>query len=206
MRLKAIADDRTKVNLLSIIIGGTGLLAVLTTFSTPELNMIFLGENPFAIKRDAIASVMAWPFGGFAFVALLLQVVAEVMGDKLPSRRCSLRYYAVFSVSVLVAVLILVYFLNVVGGRVAKSYWWPQIVRSHTEMFGSAEFLVEHDGWRADQLETKDQLLPSHRAANLEAVEQNISQIEKLLELPPMNGDLRTRVARLKPYFVQTHP
>jgi hypothetical protein len=56
------AMDRTILNLLSLIIGGSGIFVVLTKFNVPELNMSFLGENPFAIKRDAIDNVMTWIF------------------------------------------------------------------------------------------------------------------------------------------------
>ena len=44
--------DRTILNIVSILIGGAGLVTALTGFNVPQLNMSFWGENPFAVKRD----------------------------------------------------------------------------------------------------------------------------------------------------------
>ncbi|MEK7781996.1 MAG: hypothetical protein AAB370_10905 [Verrucomicrobiota bacterium] len=202
-KFKFIVGDRARVNLLSIIIGGAGLLATLTVFASPELNMSFLGENPFAVKRETIESIMAWPFGCLAIVALSLQVVAEILGDDLPPRLRSKKYYCWYSLIVIVAVVLAVGVLNLAGKQFAKSYWWPEVIQSHSEMFSSTKFLIEHDGWRADQLSMKDKLSESSRETNLQAAEQNLAQIEKLLELPPLKSDLRARAARLKIYFDQ---
>jgi hypothetical protein len=78
--------DRTQYNLFSILLGGAGLLIVLTHFNAPELNYSFIGENPFAIKRDIVEGVLNWVFTAVAVVALLLQLIAEIFGKDWPER------------------------------------------------------------------------------------------------------------------------
>ena len=68
------------MNLLSFIIGGGGLFVVLTKFNVPELNMMFFGENPFAIKRDTIDTVMTWIFTVMTLIGILLQIYSEILG------------------------------------------------------------------------------------------------------------------------------
>jgi magnesium-transporting ATPase (P-type) len=193
--------DRTQFNLATILIGGAGILTALTHFNVPELNMVFLGENPFAIKRDVIEDVVTWTFTSLALVALLLQIFAEVCGESWPQRKHSKLYYFWFSVLGLLLICGLVWLLTICSYRIAKTIWWPKIVQSETELFKSATFLVEHDGWRPDQINLKDKLPESYRTVNLEAANENISQIEKLLELPSGNADISTRISRLKLIF-----
>jgi hypothetical protein len=106
--------DRTILNLLSLFIGGSGLFVVLTKFNVPELNMSFLGENPFAIKRDAIENVMTWIFTGVALVGLLLQIFGEIWSDRLPSRQHTIRFYVWFSSASLVAAIAIVFLLTAI--------------------------------------------------------------------------------------------
>jgi len=54
--------DKTIINLATILISGTGLFVVLTKFNVPELNMSFVGGNPYAVKRDIIEGVMSFVF------------------------------------------------------------------------------------------------------------------------------------------------
>ena len=193
--------DRTQFNLVSILIGGAGLLTVLTHFNAPELNMIFLGENPFAVKRDAIEDIITWVFTGLALFALLLQIFAEICGEDWPQRKHTRQYYVWFSIIGCILVAGFVWLLTIVSYQIAKPIWWPKIVQEEAEGFKSVTFLLEHDGWRPDQLNLKEKLPESYRLVNLEATKERISQIEKLLELPLENADIPTRIARLKPYF-----
>ncbi len=189
------------VNLLTILVGGAGVFTALTGFNVPELNVTYLGENPYAIKRDAIQEVMTWLFAGLAMLALLLQVIAGIWGERLLERVHSKRYYLWFSVVVFIGISFLVCGLTVTGERVAKSIWWPKIKSAQSERFQDAEFVIEHDGWRSEQLVIKSQLPAKHRETNLQSAEEGIADIEKLLELPPVKADIRVRLARLKPYF-----
>ncbi|MFA6472823.1 MAG: hypothetical protein WCU00_12360, partial [Candidatus Latescibacterota bacterium] len=52
--------DKTSLNLISILISGAGLFAVLTKYNVPELNMTYLDGNPFAEKREVIDCFMTW--------------------------------------------------------------------------------------------------------------------------------------------------
>jgi hypothetical protein len=202
LKLKANhALDCTMVNLLTILVGGAGIFTALTGFNVPELNLAYLDQNPFAIKRDAIEDVLTWLFASLAVLALFLQVVAGIWGERLSERVHSRRYYFWFSVGVFITISLLVWALTTVGKSVAKSVWWPKVVSGQTEGFRSAEFLIEHDGWRSDQLAIKSELPAENRKVNLQGAEDRIADIEKLLELPPMKADIRTRMARLKPYF-----
>ncbi|MDF0673185.1 MAG: hypothetical protein P0120_02415 [Nitrospira sp.] len=107
--------DRTLINLLSILVGGAGLFTVLTGFNVPELNMSFWGENPYAVKRDAIDNTMKWMFTLVASLGLVLQIWAEIWGENLPDRLYDSSYYTVFSVIGLVVVGSLVWLLTGVG-------------------------------------------------------------------------------------------
>jgi hypothetical protein len=195
--------DRTILNLLSLIIGGSGVFVVLTKFNVPELNMSFFGENPFSIKRDAIDNVMTWIFTGLALVGLLLQIFGEIWSDRFPGRQYTIRFYAWFSLASLLAVVAVVFVLTAIGNRIAKRTWLPVIVSKMTEAYTQSRFIVEHDGWRADQLNVKDTLADptSYLRANFETAENRVAQIEKLLDLPYDGDELKLRVERLKPYF-----
>jgi hypothetical protein len=201
-RLKANhALDRTMVNLLTILVGGAGIFTALTGFNVPELNYSYIGENPFAAKRDAIQNVMTPLFTSLAMIALLLQVLAGIWGERLSERLHSRRYYLWFSVVVFVSISLLVWILTVAGEGYAKSIWWPKVIAGESEGLKTAEFLIQHDGWRADQMPVKDTLPKENREVNLQSAVERIEQIEKLLELPPIHADVHARLARLKPYF-----
>ncbi len=49
--------DKTILNLLTLLIAGGGLFAVLTKFDVPQLRMSFLGENLYALKRDVVDKI-----------------------------------------------------------------------------------------------------------------------------------------------------
>jgi hypothetical protein len=195
--------DRTILNLLSLIIGGSGIFVVLTKFNVPELNMSFLGENPFAIKRDAIDNVLTWIFTSLALVGLILQIFGEIWSDRIPARQYTFRFYAWFSLASLLVIVAVVFVLTAMGNRIAKGIWLPVIIDKATEGYVQARFIIEHDGWSADQLKIKEQLADPmpYRRANFETVQNRVAQIEKLLDLPSVGDDLKVRIERLKPYF-----
>lgn len=146
---------------------------------------------------------MTWIFTVVALTAFLLQAAAEVAGDRLPDRRHRACAYGTLFVIGLVATILLVLGLAAIGRCVAKSRWWPEAIESQRQLFVSARFIVEHDGWRKDQLSAKGAVADpeKYRQANLENAETSISQIERLLELGPSQQSLRDRVARLTPHF-----
>ncbi|MBI2366915.1 MAG: hypothetical protein HYV01_18225, partial [Deltaproteobacteria bacterium] len=96
-----------------------------------------------------------------------------------------------------------VFVLTAIGNRIAKHTWLPVIVAKMTEAYTQSHFIVEHDGWRPDQLNVKDTLgdPTSYRRTNFATAENRVAQIEKLLDLPSGGLDLKLRVERLRPYF-----
>src|SRR5919109_554028 len=104
--------DKTMMTILSLRIGGAGLFASLTKFNVPELNMTFLDSNPYAIKRDDIDYVMTWIFTGLTLLGVLLGIVGELLGDKIPSRRFSGGVYGWFTVASLLFLVCLVWGLT----------------------------------------------------------------------------------------------
>lgn len=195
--------DKTSINLISIVLGGTGLFVVLTKFSVPELNMTFFGTNPFAIKRDAIESVMAWIFTAMALVALLIQVAAAIWSDQIEERTHTTPFYIVLFVVSLAVAVALVALLTGIGNRVAQRSWVPQIVENQMEIYRAARFVIENDGWREDQLPVRATLADPerYRTTNLEAAARQIEQIEKLFDVTPSSTDLRARLAEISTYF-----
>ena len=193
--------DRTQFNLVSILIGGAGILTVITHFNVPELNMTFIGENPFAIKRDIIENIITWTFAGLAAFALLLQIFAEIYGENWPRRRHSKLHYSLFSMVGLLFVCGLVWLLTICDYRIAKPIWWPKIVQSQVEVFNAAVLLLEHDGLQPGQIKLEEKLPESYRTVSFETGMRDLSQIEKLLEIPSDGADIQTRIARLRPYF-----
>jgi len=195
--------DKTSVNLVSIVLGGVGLFVVLMKFNVPELNLTYLGTNPFAIKRDAIESVMTWLFTGLTLVGLLIQVGAAIWGDRLPERVHALRVYVALFVVTLMVAVVLVLLLNSLGNWLARARWLPQAVENQNDVYRSARFVIEHDGWRDDQLAVKATLPdPEHyRRGNFETAARQVEQIEKLLDIPVRTTDLKVRLDALKPFF-----
>ena len=102
--------DRTILNLLSLTSGGSGLFVVLTKFNVPELNMSFFGENPFAIKRDAIDNVMTWIFTCLALLGVVLQICGEIWSDRFPERQHQIRFYAWFALGSVAGVIAMCFF------------------------------------------------------------------------------------------------
>ena len=155
------------------------------------------------IKRDAIESVMTWLFTGLTLVGLLIQVGAAIWGDRLPERVHALRVYVALFVVTLMVAVVLVLLLNSLGNWLARARWLPQAVENQNDVYRSARFVIEHDGWRDDQLAVKATLPdPEHyRRGNFETAARQVEQIEKLLDIPVRTTDLKVRLDALKPFF-----
>jgi hypothetical protein len=195
--------DKTLINLLSILIGGAGLFAVLTRYGVPELDATFLGHNPFVLKRDSIADVMSWMFTSLAVLGLLLQAFRVIFENSLSEPVRQPHFYIVaFLVGILVMVM-LVMAISFTGKRIAKRVWLPKVIENQRESFCSSAFIVEHNGWREDQLPVKENQPQAelYRQKNYESAEERFAQIERLLELQRPSDDLNERMKRLRPYF-----
>ena len=177
-----VGMDRTQLNIISILLGGAGLFAVITGFSVPEANMTFFDTNPFAVKRDEIESTLKWSFTIVALCGLLLRLASEI--SDWTSRSHSWKYYFVFCAVCMFVVVLLMGGVTVVGKRIARSTWEPKVIELQREHFESVKRLVENG--KADDLKTGS---------------QQLGLIEKLLWDVESNGDLRQRVERLQQVF-----
>jgi len=195
--------DKIIVNLTSILLSGTGFFVVFTKFNVPELRSSFYGQNPFMIKADQIDNVTTWIFTGLAIIGLLIQVLKEIFGMSIPDRIHTVRYYIFFFIIGVFAMVWLTWGFSSVSKLIARQIWLPKIINSHSESFSKALFIVEHDGWREDQIRNKDTLKDSERYknANYESVERSLKQIERLLDLPKNEDDFSKRIEKLKHYF-----
>ena len=175
--------DRTQLNIISILLGGAGLFAVITGFSVPEANMTFFDTNPFAVKRDEIESTLKWSFTIVALCGILLRLAAEI--SDWPSRSHSWKYYIIFCAGCVFVVVILMSVVTVVGKRIARSHWEPKVIELQREHFESVKLLVERDG----------------KSDDMKVVNQQLGLLEKLLWDIESTGDLRQRVERLQQVF-----
>jgi hypothetical protein len=89
--------------------------------------------------------------------------------------------------------------LDLAAKQYAKSIWLPVVLKDQSELFNSSESLINQDGLRGKQI--KDKLLSGYPNSTLQAIDDNITRMESLLDLPPTNCDLQSRLARLEPYF-----
>lgn len=200
--------DRTLINLASLLTGAVGLFAAITQFNVPDVNVTYWGENPFAMKRDAIAAVMAWLFAGVAILALLLQIWAEIFGADLPERMPGRQPHYYLNIA-LVGLVILggsVYVLSEVGYRVARLSWEPRVIESYRGVIERADFVLEHDGltpehWAQRETIRKEEM-QTFKQRNLADIGRSLELVEKLLEISS-DGSLAERLARLKPWFDQ---
>lgn len=182
---RSLVMDRTQINIISILLGGAGLFIVLTGFNVPELNMTFFDTNPFAVKRNEIERTMKEAFTGVALCGFLLRLFAEI-SDR-PNRSHDWRYYySIFCAGSFIAVVMLVWGVTIGGNLIARSHWEPKVIELQRENFERVKSFAQHDG----------------KADDTKALEQQLSLIEKLLEVES-HGDLRQRVERLQPIFTK---
>lgn len=191
------------LNIVSLIVGGAGIFVVLTKFNVPELNMSFFGENPFAVKRDAIETVMTWIFTCLATIGLLLQIGGEIWSDRLQSRQYTSSFYMCFFLVSCLMAFVIVCGLTAIGNRIAKRTWLPMVVAKQAELYSQTRIIVDHDGWEEGQLKVKDTLQNPrmYQEKNLEGAERSVTQIERLLDLPSDLVELKPRMERLAPFF-----
>jgi hypothetical protein len=193
--------DRTIINLASILIGGAGLFTVLTGWNVPETTQSFFGDNPFAIKRDAIAETSDYAFAGVALLALVLQLGAEIWGNDLPERRYGTCVYTWTTVLGLLCVGVLAWALSRWSRHLARRIWIPRVIGPQLDLFDSAAFVVAHNGFRDDEVphlaEYSEGYKGEQRAQNWKEADQRLRQIERLFDVSS-DGELAERVARLR--------
>ena len=89
------------------------------------------------------------------------------------------------------------------GSKIAKEKWMPRIIESQKDAFAATQFIVEHDGWRQDQLQIKDKLEnpEEYTRANFETAQRNILRIEKLLGVQNKDKTRKEHLEGLTKYF-----
>jgi hypothetical protein len=193
--------DQVLLDIISISLGGAGLLTVLTEWNVPEANRSFYGDNPFLIKREAIRDTQAWVFGSLAAIALLLQLGSRVFGENLQERLYSQPFYGWSAATCLAATAMLVWLLNKLGRWLARRRWAPHVAEAQGALFRRVAFVIAHDGMAEEQLlefeSYKPDVQASTKARNMKDAERHLSQLERLFEVRP-DGDLPMRVARLQ--------
>ena len=178
--------DRTRLNIISTILGGAAILLVIKGYNVPEVNMTFYDSNPFGVKRDAIVTAMKWVSVAVALVGICLRLYVEIRGEILRTRSRDWEgyHYIVFCAFWIIAVGIMVVVLTGFGNQIARSKWEPVVIQGQRDNFEHAKVVAEHDGELNDRKEA----------------ERDIGIIEELLEVES-SGDLRQRVERLQPMF-----
>lgn len=195
--------DQTIMDLIAILISGVGLFAVLTKYYVPELNSTFLGENPFAIKRDKIDNTTTWLFICLTFIGILIQISSIIFGSNLPKRLYSDKFYLLTFIMGTALASFIVFCLDCMGKRIARGKWFPIVINKHKDSLNHAIFIIEHDGWRMDQIGLKytNAETEEYKSKNYNEVEKIISMIEKLLDLPKGDNGLKERAEKLREYF-----
>jgi hypothetical protein len=163
--------------------------------------MMFYDPNPFAIKRDEIEGVITSFFTAIAVLATFIQVCTLI--SEMQDRLHSTGYYKLVFVISLAASAIIIVVLTAVGNQYARQRWLPKVIENQMENYQTAKFIIEHEGWRKEQLPTRDTLInpERYRAENRSAADNHLEQIERLLEITPLNDDLSQRLAQIKDYF-----
>lgn len=199
----SLFKDKTILDLLTILIAGAGLFAVLTKFDVPQLRSSFLGENPFAIKRDIIESVMTWIFVLLAISGLLIQAYSLI--SKLNERNFSTSFYFKFSILGFLGIVIIIFCLAAFGRFVAKKIWWSPVIQSQSEGFKLAGAIIKNKGFYDNELtmierfsDEQKKELPIQRFNQCDNI---LTQIENLLEINKISGDREERYRRLEKYF-----
>jgi hypothetical protein len=195
--------DRTIIRILALLIGAGGVVVTVTKASVPGTDMSFWDSNLFIAKQSIIESVHAWVFAGVALIGVLLELISEVSNWPKEQRLRSTGFYIWIASGITASLVVLFCFLTGSANWLARRTWQPRVVTEMQEAYKDARFIVEHDGWRLDQIDGNAAVSDPevHRNANYESARGTLSQVEMLLELPPDTADLPQRVARLDKYF-----
>ena len=193
--------DRTLINLASLLLGGAGLFTVLTGFNVPEASHSFYGTSPFLIKREAIKDTSDWIFSSVALAALVLQIAAEIMGNRLPERSHGVSLYIGVATLGLPPMYGMVWLLSRLARRLALKKWVPRVLEPQVGIFESAAFIVSHEGIAENEYphlsEMTEPRKAEARALNYKTAEGRLNQLERLFEVKPA-GSMGERVEALR--------
>ena len=197
--------DKTLLDLISLLIAGAGLFAVLTKFNVPQLRATYWNDNPYALKRDEIDRVMTWLFTGMAGIGIVVQFVRLGVFYSLPERSYGATTYSLFFGLGIIVMAVAILAVARIGYWIAKKRWFPKTVEGQKPLYQSAKFILEHDGWREDQWEKRADLNEKEKyvAANMDTVCKYWNQIEDLLDCPSGHLQSKDRIRQLGRFFQQ---
>lgn len=197
--------DKTILNLLTILIAGAGLFAVLTKFDVPQLRMSFFGENPYTIKRDVIDKIMTRIFSGLALFGLLIQTYSLIFAHQLSERIYNTSSYVIFFLVGFGIMIGVLYSLGILGKCIARRIWLPEIVQKQSESFQVAGEIIKNGGYRNDDLaniehRTNDQkrnLMEKH----YKHCDEILARIEDLIDIRDLSKTRDEKYRNLEKYF-----
>ena len=96
--------------------------------------------------------------------------------------------------------MILVFLFDKVGKLIARCQWRPEIVKSLRGAYEKAIIIVEQYDQQNDQIERKD-INEKNKKTDFATVDNIITTIESLFDIPHDKTDSRERLDRLKSYF-----
>lgn len=205
-----IAIDKVVLDLISLFLTSAGVFSVLTKFYVPQLNLMYMGHNPHAIKRDAIDSVSTWIFLILGFGGILIQGYSIINDGSLKRSQTRDWYFVAFFVG-LVSTLLLTYLLGKVGKFFAKRKWLPELGRRYAKNLEFLHFMIGHESeWSQrykDRKRIKDiKTEESFRITNIESAQEMIADLETLFEIDKKDSGWVNRLLRVHklilPYYV----
>lgn len=201
--------DKSLINLFTILISGAGVFAIFLKYNVPQLNKSFWDENPYAIKRDIIESVMTWVFIFLALLGLLIQSYSIIYGDVIYERLHNSLFYIMSSIGGAMFMMIVIYSLGCLGKIIARRKWLPIIVKNQTELFNIIGATIKNNGFLEGQLPDMEVYSDEQKIEitqkNNERAKAYISQIEELLEITEPPESLVEKYNNVSKYFVTTN-
>jgi hypothetical protein len=194
--------DKTVLNLVAILITGTGVIGSLVAYEPPEVNATYWDLNPFAYKKSEIDKVSRRAFAFLALLGLAVQAYPFFIVG-LPEQHHTTAFYLLFFAVGAVLMAGIGFGMRKLCMAWARKSWFPKLRDQMRETYESTLFIIENDGWRPDQVQIKDQLNnpEMYRNANFESVDSRIATLQKVFDIPDVPGDRRAKIATLRQIF-----
>lgn len=194
------ALDQVLVNMISIIIGGVGLIGAITKFDVENSKKSFFGENPFARKEGIINDTIVRWFTVYAAIGLVFQLVfGSVLGDMIPDRSYPRYVYIVGLILGVPYSYLIIKLLRWLSKESSKRKWQSELASLFRGHYESVEFIIENNGRSKDDGEN---VSDNTKQSNYKTAEKTIGRLEELFEISPLSeDDLAVRANRFRKYF-----
>lgn len=140
------------LNIVSLILGATGLAVVFLDFGPREVNATFWNHNPYAVKRDAIVGARDRAFLGVAACSALIQLVAENWGGRIQERAYTATQYCGFTAAVALALAAVSFGMWKAALCFARRAWQPEVISLSTWAFQRPQYRLGHDTLTQEQV------------------------------------------------------